>query len=117
MRLVRRLKEALGDFLGLFPVWQVFVAVVAGWAVIFPVTFLLSRVKNLSGDWYPAAGSASGAWLCVVLVGVNVYEYGQIVGKNPRLRILPVTARSAFQSERIGWVLAVGLLLGWQFFK
>jgi hypothetical protein len=116
MRLLRRLKEALGDALRILPVWPVLVAVVGGWAVIFPVTFFVARARDLSGDWYPSAGSASGAWLCVVLIGVNVWEYTRIKRK-VRDRILPAEERSAFQSERIGWVLAVGLLLGWQFFK
>ena len=104
------------DIRRVLPTWPVLAIIFGGIAVIWPVTFWYARHVRLTGDWYPAAGSASGAWLCVVLIGINVFEYVQ-VRRGKRERILPLEGKSAFQDERIGWVLAVGILLGWQFFK
>jgi hypothetical protein len=100
------------------PAWPVLVAVGAGIAVVWPATFLYARHVELKGDWYPAAGSASGAWLCAVLIGVTIWEYVQITRGKRSSSILPRERDKSWRQEwRMAAVLVIGVLLGWWIFK
>ena len=108
--------DEIGDVRSVVPAWPAVAAIFAGFAIIWPATFLLSRRVALTGDWYPTAAAASGAWLCLVLGGISAWEYVQIA-RGGRPRILPNEERSWRQEWRMAVVLAVGVLLGWKYFK
>jgi H+/Cl- antiporter ClcA len=97
--------------------WPLRAATLAGVVAVLVGTFLYARQVHLSDSWIPSAAAASAGWLCLVFLGIAVWELVSIARGVEH----PVFTGDEPQGWRQEWIggalLVVGVLLGWAFFK